>query len=60
MLIMRKSLISGIVRTLDIPVTPVDTAQVRVRDARAECVPPSQSADDREFYLLALSRRNGR
>ena len=61
MLIVRKSLLSGIVRTRDIPVTPAADAPVRVPGARAGCVPYELSADTAvSLFQPGLPRGNGR
>jgi hypothetical protein len=53
MLIMRKSLISGIVRTRDIPVTPVQMRRYEF-GMPVQNAFPQLSADDREFIFTGI------
>ena len=54
MLIMRKSLLSGIVRTRDIPVTPVQMLRYEFGELVQDAF-PELSADDREFILTGIA-----
>ena len=54
MLIMRKSLLSGIVRTRDIPVTPVQMLRYEFGEPVQDAF-PELSADDREFISTGIT-----
>ena len=54
MLIMRKSLLSGIVRTRDIPVTPVQMLRYEFGESVQDAF-PELSADDREFISTGIA-----
>jgi len=50
MLVTRKSLLSGVVRTMDLPITPEQVDNYN-RGELAQRAFPQLSADEREFYI---------
>lgn len=55
MIIKRKSVISGIVRSLDIPVNPDDYAAWQAGHGSIQDVMPYLNDDDREFILSGIT-----